>query len=178
MNDSNVPALSLGSLGQLFRHMEWADAMVWTAVLATDPGGPDSRLREDLFHVHATQRAFLSVWLDEPVDYGNASEFETLPALRTWAREFYPSAESFRAQVIEADLVKPVSVPWTHYFSERIGREAAVPMLADTLYQVVAHTTYHRGQVNRRIRELGGEPPLVDYIAWIWSGKPEPEWSD
>jgi hypothetical protein len=27
-------------------------------------------------------------------------------------------------------------------------------------------------QVNTRIRELGGTPPLVDFIAWIWAGKP------
>jgi uncharacterized damage-inducible protein DinB len=38
------------------------------------------------------------------------------------------------------------------------------------------HSTYHRGQVNARLRELGIEPPLTDYIAWIWFGRPEAEW--
>jgi uncharacterized damage-inducible protein DinB len=38
------------------------------------------------------------------------------------------------------------------------------------------HTVYHRGQVNARVRALGGEPPLVDYIAWLWLGRPAPEW--
>jgi uncharacterized damage-inducible protein DinB len=35
---------------------------------------------------------------------------------------------------------------------------------------------YHRGQVNTRIREVGGEPAAVDFINWIWLGKPDPEW--
>jgi uncharacterized damage-inducible protein DinB len=45
------------------------------------------------------------------------------------------------------------------------------------MIQVATHSTYHRGQVNARLREVGGEPPLVDYIAWIWFGRPAPEWS-
>ncbi len=43
-------------------------------------------------------------------------------------------------------------------------------------FQVANHSTYHRGQVNRSLRQLGGEPPLVDYIAWVWFGKPKAEW--
>jgi uncharacterized damage-inducible protein DinB len=47
---------------------------------------------------------------------------------------------------------------------------------ADAMYQVVSHSSYHRGQVNTRIRKIGGEPPLTDFIAWIWRGKPSSEW--
>lgn len=45
--------------------------------------------------------------------------------------------------------------------------------LKEKLHQV---STYHRGQANSRLRELGGKPPLVDYIAWIWFGRPAPRW--
>jgi hypothetical protein len=27
--------------------------------------------------------------------------------------------------------------------------------------------------VNARLREMGGELPLVDFIAWVWFGKPD-----
>ena len=37
-----------------------------------------------------------------------------------------------------------------------------------------SHSTYHRGQVNARLREIGAEPPLVDYIAWLWFDRPAP----
>jgi uncharacterized damage-inducible protein DinB len=33
-----------------------------------------------------------------------------------------------------------------------------------------------RAQVNTRLRELGATPPLVDFIAWAWFGKPAAEW--
>jgi len=36
----------------------------------------------------------------------------------------------------------------------------------------------HRGQVAARLREIGGEPPLVDFIAWVRLGRPEPVWPD
>jgi uncharacterized damage-inducible protein DinB len=49
--------------------------------------------------------------------------------------------------------------------------------LTDTILQVTSHTTYHRGQVNRRLRELGGDPPLTDFVVWIWRGKPNTEWN-
>ena len=49
-------------------------------------------------------------------------------------------------------------------------RHAALthPTSAETAPHVAMHTTHHRGQVNARLRELGAEPPLVDYIAWLW----------
>jgi len=57
-------------------------------------------------------------------------------------------------------------------------RASSTPTLAETIFQVTSHSTYRRGQVNERFREVGGEPPLVDDIAWIWFGRPEPDWSE
>jgi hypothetical protein len=49
----NVPPLS-PETRDLLNHLEWADAVVWTAVLALE-AAPPTRLRELLFHGHATQ---------------------------------------------------------------------------------------------------------------------------
>ena len=38
--------------------------------------------------------------------------------------------------------------------------------------QVVLHTQHHRGQVCARLRDAGGEPPTVDFIVWLWEGRP------
>jgi uncharacterized damage-inducible protein DinB len=62
------------------------------------------------------------------------------------------------------------------FFRERLGREPVEPTMGESLFQLTSHGTYHRGQVNSRLRELGAEPPLVDYIAWIWLGRPAPAW--
>ena len=28
------------------------------------------------------------------------------------------------------------------------------------------------------LRELGGEPPLTDFVAWIWLDRPPADWGD
>ena len=45
------------------------------------------------------------------------------------------------------------------------------------MIQVTIHSTHHRGQFNARLRQVGGEPPLVDYIAWVCFGRPPAEWA-
>jgi len=48
------------------------------------------------------------------------------------------------------------------------GREALV--------QVAMHSLHHRGQNIARLRQVGGEPKNVDWIIWLWKGKPESVW--
>jgi len=44
------------------------------------------------------------------------------------------------------------------------------------MLQVPLHSQYHRGQINARLRAVGGEPPRVDYIVWVWLGRPGAHW--
>ncbi len=39
-------------------------------------------------------------------------------------------------------------------------------ILGDILMHVHLHAGYHRGQINKLIRQEGGEPAIVDYIAY------------
>ena len=160
-------------LADLYTHMEWADAAVWKAVFAQ--GGEDSKLRDYLAHLHMAQRAFLRAWRGEPRD-AEYPRFENAAAILAWARPNYAEARRHLASLSEAQLTEPLIVPWADLLEKRLGRRPGPTTVADTALQVALHTTYHRGQVNARLRALGGEPPLVDYIAWIWFGKPAPEW--
>ena len=54
--------------------------------------------------------------------------------------------------------------------------DAASPCSDYTVLQVISHSTHHRAQANTRLRMVGAEPPMVDYIAWLWRGRPKPEW--
>ena len=162
---------------ELFRHMEWADSVIWSAVLALPEAVGDTALRERLHHIHLVQRAFLSVWEGDYTGPQTSSFRDYTPLLR-WAREYYLEVTSYLGDLDAEDLDRPVTVPWAGMFESRLGRKAEVPSLGETLLQVAMHSTYHRGQVNTRLRELGGEPPLTDFIVWIWLGKPEPVWSE
>ena len=80
------------------------------------------------------------------------------------------------AELDENQLGRPVDVPWARRIVARLGVEPSSVTLHETLMQLPQHSTYHRGQVNMRLRQLGVEPPLTDFIAWAWLGKPEAEW--
>jgi uncharacterized damage-inducible protein DinB len=166
---------SLDLLRQLFRHMEWADAAVWRAVLASASATGDADLRERLLHLHGNQQAFLASWKHRELDREAAQRMD-LAALVRWTRAFHVEAAAYLATLREEDLDAPHPVPWADRVSKAWGRDVAVTNLRETLMQAAAHAHYHRGQVNTRLRQLGGTPARVDFVAWTWLAKPEVEW--
>lgn len=168
--------MNLSDLNDLFRHMEWADASVWRAVLASDAARADTKLRELSYHVHMVQRAFLRVWQGE-TRFTPFETFDEIAPLIEWGRSYYPELYAHVEKWTEDDLSQSLNVPWASRLTKPLGREAANTTLGQTAQQVALHSLYHRGQVNARLRELGGEPPLVDYIAWLWLGRPDADWN-
>lgn len=160
----------------LARHMEWADAEVWNAALRLPEATSDASLLERLHHLHTVQWAYLQIWRGEPVELPELPTFEGAVALRDWAREYHRQVAAHLARIDAEALGRPVTLPWADQVVERYG-DPEPASLAETILQVVYHTTYHRGQINTRLRELEAEPPLTDYIAWIWMGRPDPDWN-
>ena len=167
--------MNLTDLNDLFRHMEWADASVWRAVFASDARA-DTKLRELFYHVHMVQRAFLRVWQGE-TQFTPFPAFEDVESLIAWGRAYYPELFAQSKTWTEDDLSQALNVPWASRLTKPLGREPENTTLGQTAQQVALHSLYHRGQVNARLRELGGEPPLVDYIAWLWLGRPGADWN-
>ena len=157
--------------------MEWADAVVWRAVLSSPSAPSDPDIKSKSHHLHMVQRAFLNTWRETPHVRNAGSDLDIL-GLARWAQDYYGPASEFLNGVSEQMLDKPVMLPWANMLTAEFGREAAVTNLGETMMQVAAHSTYHRGQINARLRALGDVPPLTDYIAWIWLGKPAAEWPD
>ena len=167
--------LNMKALTDLYRHMEWADAAVWTAVLASEGGREDAKLRGYLHHLHVVQRAFLRAWRGEPRETPYPT-FDDAPSLMEWARTYYSEALAHLGALSDEQASEPMPVPWATMVERILGRAPDVTTVGETVLQVALHTLYHRGQVNARLREVGGEPPLVDYIAWVWLGRPAPSW--
>jgi uncharacterized damage-inducible protein DinB len=167
--------ISLQLLLDLYRHMEWADASVWNSVLASSAGPTDTRLRDLLYHLHMVQRAFLRMWHGEPRENPYPT-FEQAKGLMAWGRSYYDEAYAYLGRLDEAGVAAELAVPWAAMVEQRLGRTPSGTTVGETGLQVALHSTYHRGQVTARLREVGGEPPLVDYIAWVWLGRPAAEW--
>jgi uncharacterized damage-inducible protein DinB len=170
---------SLQSIRELFRQMEWADSVSWKAVFSSTEAMTDSIIRERLQHIHLVQHAFLHVWRGRDFDYQQASGFSEPLSLARWGRQYHTEAAAYLAQLDEDSLNQPLVLPWAQAMvQQRFGRAAVDPILSEALMQVLLHSSYHRGQVSTRLRELGGEPPLTDFIVWVWLDKPEADWPE
>jgi uncharacterized damage-inducible protein DinB len=170
---------SIDAFREWTRYTEWADASVWRAVLMHDGARSDKRLRDLLSHLHMVQRLFLLVWRDQPIlsEVQWFGAIDDLRELQHRATTYYPDVHQFLDTLDAESLTRGIVMPFVAQYEERLGRTFGVPTLAETIFQVMHHSTYHRGQVNARLREVGGEPPLVDYIGWIWFGRPSPDWA-
>lgn len=166
----------LAAIRPLFDHMEWADAMIWRAVDDCEAATADRELHEKLYHIHATQTAFLQAWRHEEVRFTSASDYPSLDDVRQLGRSFYEVAPAFVSSLDDDAAGRELVLPWSRFFAQRAGFDPKPSTLAETLLQLPSHSTYHRGQVNARLRQLGATPPLVDFIAWVWLGKPAPDW--
>lgn len=160
----------------LLDHLEWADAAMWKAVLDCEAAGGDEKLGAWLYHIHLVQHAFLKVWREEPMEFPEQSEFAGTSDLGPWARDGHRALKAYLLALSEAELERELVIPWTAELEKKWDRPVGKVTLAESVLQVAMHTAHHRGQVAARLRELGGEPPLADFIAWIWRGRPDPEW--
>ena len=151
----------------LYAHLVWADRRIWDAIGSTD----DKRIRDLLAHMHMTERAFLKTWRSE--QFERDLELDTIDAIKEWAANTLAEITSFIDTVDMNDIDRPMILPWARRFAQFSGLgDAADTSFRDTLLQLPMHSTYHRGQINARLRELGVDPPLLDYIAWCWFGRP------
>jgi uncharacterized damage-inducible protein DinB len=164
-------------LAGLVQQMEWADAYIWSIVLASSTSANDTRLLTTVHHIHNTQHLFRQAWSNEPLQSRDPPEFLAARDLATWAREIHVTIRTFLARLDPAVLDSDFREPWTGQFEARFPRPAAPHTLAESVVQVVLHTAHHRGQACSRLRELGCQPPTVDFIVWLWAGKPAPDWS-
>jgi uncharacterized damage-inducible protein DinB len=167
---------SLTLLEDLFKHMNWADAKVWDCVLSLQNAQKDDKIKRILHHYQLTKYAFYYIWSGLPLEFPELSKFKTLHDLAVWASGYPDLLQAYFAGLKEEDLNKMIKIPWADRLEKLLGKKPLDANLAETMLQVAAHSSHHRGQVNNRIHELKNEPPLIDFIAWVWLGKPSAVW--
>ncbi len=162
----------------LLNHMQWADAEVWKKVLSFEAVESEERIKKLLYHLHQVQYAFYFLWNDLPVENPKQQEFVSLKSIAKWGFDYQQKLNEYLSRS-EADESKTeIQVPWSVFMERRIGKKVIPATLEETMIQVASHSTYHRAQINSRLRELGGEPPSVDFIVWVWLGKPKENWEN
>ena len=72
---------SVESLRELFAHMEWADAKVWSVILSTEQVSNDVVIRDKLVHIHLVQRVYLKTWKNQPWEPPKSQDLPDLAAV-------------------------------------------------------------------------------------------------
>ena len=159
----------LSLLRDLLAHMEWADAVFFHA-WGKSPARDHEELRQRVAHVVGVQGGFLSLLRGEsfgrPPD-GPPPAFDDLKAR---AQKSHADLLAFVGSLDAAGPERTVRVPW-------FPDPPCVVTAAQALVQVAMHTQHHRGQLMTRLKDFGGQPANVDWIIWLWKGRPQGRWS-
>jgi len=168
--------MNLSDLEDLYRHMEWADALVWHSVFESEEACADQKVREYFYHLHLVQRAFLRAWRGEPRDTPYPT-FDDIRSVMIWGRSYFSEVIAHFNTLTDKQISQPAQLPWVDIVEQELGCKPENLSVAEMMLQVPLHSQYHRGQINARLRAIGGEPARVDYIVWVWLGRPAADWS-
>ncbi|MBI4466872.1 MAG: DinB family protein [Acidobacteria bacterium] len=125
-------------------------------------GNSFSSLRDTLAHLVGAEWIWLEAWRGHSPTPQERRAYapETFPTL-TAVRERWQTLEremrEYLAGLSEETLSRPFTV-------SRRGQACTYPLWR-TLFHLVNHQTYHRGQVTTLLRQLGAQPPAVDFLA-------------
>lgn len=154
-------------LPALLAHMAWADGVALHVWGKADPDHEELRQRWD--HLAGVQEGFLKVLRGEATHWDPNKPLPGFDDLQAWTRRNHEGLAAFTGALSTEGLAREVRVPW---FPE----PPCVITVAEALTQVVMHTQHHRAQMMTRLAQLGHKAINVDYIIWLWKGRPEPRW--
>jgi uncharacterized damage-inducible protein DinB len=154
-------------LQDLLGHMAWADAV---ALHAWRKSGltSEEELRRRWDHIATVQEAFLKVLSGEELQWDPAKPVPTFEELAAWIPKNHRGLQHHLAALNETDLGTTIQMPWFD--------PPCVITVGEAFTQVAMHTQHHRGQVATRLKDKGAAPKDVDFILWIWKGRPQPRW--
>ena len=162
-------------LRDLFRYTEWADAEVWRAVLAHDAARTDAKLRGLL--------AFTCTWCSAAFSWSGrtspgepamqkASSLDNVMDFHAWVQPYYADVHRFLETLDAAMMARGCDhAVGGSRIRRGSGERSPRRRLPRRSLQVTSHSTYHRGQVNARLREVGVSRRSSTTSPGIWVRK-------
>ena len=152
----------------LMAHTEWANA-VFFHIWGKSPAREHEELRSRVGHIVGVQGGFLAILRGEPPGAPPPGPPPAYGELKKRAGTSHAGLNEFAASLDTGGLARIVRVPW-------FPDPPCVITAGQALVQVALHTQHHRGQCMTRLKDFGGEPKNVDWIIWLWKGKPAARW--
>ncbi|GMK37791.1 hypothetical protein PCCS19_08450 [Paenibacillus sp. CCS19] len=144
------------TIKRMIEHQIWADQRLLDAVRKSGGGGQEAlrlfrhvAIAEQVWimRLNGENTAHLQLWADD-------ADVDSLEALlASNAQKYTAYLASLTEEQLDADLA----------YANQSGVPFRTP-IRDILTHVALHGQYHRGQINRILRETAGEPQALDYI--------------
>jgi uncharacterized damage-inducible protein DinB len=149
----------LQMMRDLIAHKESANNMMLKAIREHPQASMDRQLLELLHHILVSNRFWTLTCRGLPFDREREVIVpETLDALIANYEASQCDENAWVAQLAEADLAHAIDSPLIP------GAQCTV---AQALMQVCMHSQGHRSQAAKMLRQLGGTPPMTDFILWL-----------
>jgi uncharacterized damage-inducible protein DinB len=165
----------------LYEYDRWANNRVLQAAstlsveeFTRDLGGSFRSVRDTLVHIIGSEWAWLTIWKQPSITSAFVTEFWT--RLDTvFPLNAFPDVAAVRLRwtAVEREQVEFVN----RVTNESLGRMLPVLTsqisLAHLMQHLANHSTYHRGQVAEKTRQLGAVPVATDFAFFILEGRRE-----
>jgi uncharacterized damage-inducible protein DinB len=153
----------------LIRYEEWADAHFLQAWEQTPDAASDKEMLQRWAHVVTVQNAFFNILKGKEVTFSREDEFPPVSQLKIRTQSNHSQLKSLIQDYSSEDLEQRVFIPWLPDRQTTLTRFEA-------LIQIVMHTQHHRAQNMTKLQTHGGKPGVIDWIMWVFKGKPEAKW--
>lgn len=158
-------AIPLSVVKELFAHNYWArDRQLQACSALTDEqfvqpmGSGFSSVRDTLVHLVGVEWIWLERWRGRsPRSLLSPSDFASLEAVTGRWRDVESGMRTYLSGLTDEAIQQPITyvnlkgATWTY-------------VLQDMVLHVLQHQGYHRGQVSTLLRQLGVQPPPVDFL--------------
>jgi uncharacterized damage-inducible protein DinB len=157
--------ISLATLNELFDYNYWArDRQLQTCAGLTEEqflrplGNSFPSVRDTFTHLLAVEWLWLERWRGKaPRTLLKPEEFPTLAALSERWQTVEREMREYVAGLTEEALTRPMTIVTTR------GQTWTFE-LCRMIQHLLHHQSYHRGQVTALLRQLGVQPPKVDFL--------------
>ena len=149
-------------LQDLARHQVWADGTHWKALHENPALLEDAEIRTRLNHILSAAKTLTTLARGGKPEPGGMQPIESPDQLEA---AMVQANTDFCKALASIDLDAVISLPR--------GPQGPFETPAWVLLlQALTHSQHHRGQNASRMRQLGGKPPMTDFIVWYATGRP------
>ncbi len=151
----------------LYKYNRWANRRVLDALeslgqseFEADLGGSFSSIYLTINHILWVEWLFLRRWKGlSTEDLLKPFSFNTNEALSESWEDLEREREEYFRELDENTLNETIQ------YLDTKGQPVTI-LLWQAIYQAINHSTFHRGQIITKFRQLGKTPPLTDFVRY------------